>query len=508
VPVVPEKRIGADAVSKIDPSPAPVSIAEATPTATLSGDPYAVLLLGYGGAGHDGAYLTDSLMVVIVDPTRKSLTLLSIPRDAWVPMAFIGSSTMYNKVNTAYALAQDSSVYPDRLKKYTGAEGPGTFAMDTVSRLVGIPIRYYLALDFQGFREAIDAVGGIDLDVPSSFAARYPANDDPTVDASWTTVKFVEGPQHLTGERAIEYARARETIDNVDEGTDFARSRRQRLIMQAFKARLFQPGGLLHLPQLLGIAARHVDTNYAIPDLPALSQLILDWKDLTFYQTALSTDNYLEDGTGPDGTYVVVPSSADHSWAEIRAFVRRLWADPAVGVAMANTTIVVENATGTPGVASHVSETLRKLGYQVGDPVSGSLQPRTGVLDHTNGKSDRLIRQLSADLKLGNLAVNRDTADSGDYLVLELGVDEASFAMSVSPDRFAPFSLFGVLRFGVWSSDVASPLAAIAAPAEPRHPTPVAEVSAVPNAPKSRGTARGTTTPRLSSRTVEKTPTP
>jgi hypothetical protein len=278
--------------------------------------------------------------------------------------------------------------------------------------------------------------------------------------------------------------------------------------MQAFKARLFQPDGLLHLPQLLGIAARHVDTDYAIPDLPALSQLILDWKDLTFYQTALSTDNYLEDGTGPDGTYVVVPSSADHSWAEVRAFVRRLWVDPAAGVAMANTTIVVENATGTPGVATRVSETLSKLGYRVGDPVSGSAQPHTDVLDHTNGKSDRLIRQLAGDLKLSNLAVNGDAADTGDYLVLELGTDESGFAMSVSPDRFAPFSLFGVLRFGVWSSDIALPLAAIAAPAESRHPTPIAEVSVVPGTSKPRGTARGTPTPRPSARTVEKTPTP
>src|SRR5207302_9305510 len=142
-------------------------------------------------------------------------------------------------------------------------------------RLLGIPIRYSLGLDFQGFREMIDAVGGIDVDVPSSFAARYPANDDPTVDASWTTVRFAAGPQHLRGERAIEYARARETIDNLDEGTDFARSRRQRLIIQAFKARLFEPGGFIHLPQLLAIAARHVATNHGVPDLPSLSQLAL-----------------------------------------------------------------------------------------------------------------------------------------------------------------------------------------------------------------------------------------
>jgi hypothetical protein len=99
--------------------------------------------------------------------------------------------------------------------------------------------------------------------------------------------------------------------------------------MQAFKAHLFAPGGLIHLPQLLGIGARHVDTNYSIPDVAQLSQLLLDWKDVTFYQTALSIDNYLEPGTGPEGTYILVPNRPDHSWGQIRAFVRRLWNDPA-----------------------------------------------------------------------------------------------------------------------------------------------------------------------------------
>lgn len=98
------------------------------------------------------------MMVVIVDPQQKTLTLLSIPRDSWVPLLFDGKTAVYNKVNTAYAFAQDPSLYPDRVSRYTGPQGPGNFAMDTVSRLLGIPITYYLGLDFQGFRDMISAV--------------------------------------------------------------------------------------------------------------------------------------------------------------------------------------------------------------------------------------------------------------------------------------------------------------------------------------------------------------
>src|SRR4029077_7768169 len=118
-----------------------------------------------------------------------------------------------------YAFALDPSLYPDRLPRYEGNNGAGVFAADTVSRLLGVPIRYYLGLDFAGFRQMIDTVGGIDVDVPASFSARYPINDNPSIDAGWKTVRFTQGTEHMSGERAIEFARAREAIDNLGEGS-------------------------------------------------------------------------------------------------------------------------------------------------------------------------------------------------------------------------------------------------------------------------------------------------
>src|SRR5262249_29467236 len=93
------------------------------PSPTAVDQRYAFLLLGYGGGGHDGTYLTDSMMVLIVDPARKTLTMLSLPRDAWVPMSFDGKTQIYNKVNTAYAFAMNSSFYPNRLDRYKGNQG-------------------------------------------------------------------------------------------------------------------------------------------------------------------------------------------------------------------------------------------------------------------------------------------------------------------------------------------------------------------------------------------------
>src|SRR5207237_7007621 len=95
-PVRADKKAGADTQSVVDTSSTPVPPALPTaPAAASAGGRYAFLLMGYGGGSHDGAYLTDSLMVVIVDPAQKSLTLLSIPRDYCVTLPFYRSQSSY-----------------------------------------------------------------------------------------------------------------------------------------------------------------------------------------------------------------------------------------------------------------------------------------------------------------------------------------------------------------------------------------------------------------------------
>jgi len=455
---------------------------------------FAFLLMGYGGGGHDGAYLTDSMMVVIVDPAQKTLTLLSLPRDAWVPILFDGQKPVYSKLNTAYAYARDSGLYTNRLSRYKGSQGAGLLAADTVSRILGIPIAYYLALDFAGFRQAIDAVGGIDVDIPDSFSAWYPANDDPSIDDSWTVVRFRKGIEHMNGERAIEYARARETIDNISEGTDFARSQRQRLIIEAFKSKLMQPEGLVHLPQLLAVAASHVDTNYSLPSVTQLTQLAMDWKNVRFFQAALTNTNYLAEATGPEGAYILVPDSPGQSWAPIRAVVRRLWENPELGVAMMNTEVAVENRTGVAGVASRLGDALSKLGYRVGTPTTGTVRPDSQALDRTDGNGRLLIDQLERDLGIHWSQVTTEKSSKGGIL-LQIGSDDAALAgVSVPSDATAPTSSYGVARAGGWSP--AAPEPTPTATASASH-SPTAEGSPIPSV---------VATPHPTSRTPVATP--
>src|SRR5947207_6831942 len=155
-----------------------------------------VLVMGYGGAGHEGQYLTDSLVLLSTDLGTRRTAQISVPRDLWVQIP--PDSGHYAKLNAAYGYGLD-----------TGGDDPvagGRMATTKVSQVTGLPVDRWVTIDFRGFRALVDALGGVDIDVERGFTSQYPANDDAAIDPSWTTVSFAAGRQHMDGERAIRYA--------------------------------------------------------------------------------------------------------------------------------------------------------------------------------------------------------------------------------------------------------------------------------------------------------------
>lgn len=194
-----------------------------------------ILILGIGGGTHEGSDLTDTMMVLSLDNTKKTMALISVPRDIW-------SDTLKDKVNSAYHYGQEKSLS-------VGRQGGGLLLAKVISEdVIGIPIQYAVVIDFSGFQNVIDEVGGVDVNVPTAFTdTQYPkpgmeqstCPGDPTNACVYETVHFDAGLQHMDGARALIYARSRHA--DGDEGSDFARSRRQQLIMIALKDRLVHP---------------------------------------------------------------------------------------------------------------------------------------------------------------------------------------------------------------------------------------------------------------------------
>jgi LCP family protein required for cell wall assembly len=217
-----------------------------------------ILLLGYGGVGHDGPFLTDTMILASIQPQNKIITLYSIPRDYYWPTA------SGNKINAAYA---------EGVKDGSDPLGGGEEAEQAVEKLTGQDVSYFASMDFQGFQDAINEVGGIDVNVPDTFTD-YQFPDDAN-NGYLPPLTFTAGEQHMDGTRALEFARSRHAAGI--EGSDFARSRRQQLVIEAFKTKLQQldvSKNPITAGTLINTLANHFNTNLEPDEALHLQQML------------------------------------------------------------------------------------------------------------------------------------------------------------------------------------------------------------------------------------------
>lgn len=205
--------------------------------------PTNILVLGIDKRpGEGNTVRTDTILVLRSDPSTPHLTLLSIPRDLWVTIPNRGEE----RINTAHF--------------YGEMEEPGSGldrAAETVSLNFDIPIHRSLRLDFDAFREVIDAAGGIDVDVPVPIVD----NEYPTEDYGTMRIEIPAGTQHMNGETALQYARSRHG------SSDFDRAARQQQIVLALAKKLASPMGLIFLPRVYNAYQNAVETDLNLRDL-------------------------------------------------------------------------------------------------------------------------------------------------------------------------------------------------------------------------------------------------
>ncbi|GCE12600.1 LCP family protein [Tengunoibacter tsumagoiensis] len=292
-----------------------------------------LLVLGYGGGSHEGGTLTDSILNVSVLPQSHHTSLVSIPRDLWVQVP--SNSGNYGKMNAVFAYSYNKA-YDEELQKQkasgsnqddaqkaaniAGQKAGGDAALEKINYITGMNTKYWMTIDFTGFRDLIDSIGGVDVYVPDSFTSLYPKNDDPNVDASWITVSFTKGQQHMNGERAIEYARARHSEDNPAEGTDFARSARQQIIVKATLAKVKQWSTWPSLFNAMDALQKTIYTNMSLADLAEFSTK-MDLNDPHTAHIGLTNDNVLVDSYAGGGQAIL--TAKDGNWDAIKTYVQQ-----------------------------------------------------------------------------------------------------------------------------------------------------------------------------------------
>jgi len=273
------------------------------------------LLLGIRGEGSESPNLSDSMIVFSFNHDTQKATIISIPRDLWVP-------SLKAKINTAYYYGEESS------------PGAGIkLAQASVFEDLGLPIHYTAVVNFSLFRQAVDLVGGIDINVNPGFTDSLfpiPGKENAIPESSrYETITFLPGMNHLDGETALKFVRSRHSVG--EEGTDFARSRRQQQVISALREKFMTPAFLLDKQKvslLLEIINNNLKTNIAENLYPTLAKMALDSQSNSIVSIPLS-DRPDSDGitilyNPPTYQYfnewVLVPK--DNNWNTLKLYIK------------------------------------------------------------------------------------------------------------------------------------------------------------------------------------------
>jgi LCP family protein required for cell wall assembly len=351
-----------------------------------------IAVYGYGGNGHDGAFLSDSIMLISINPQahgQPQVAEISVPRDWYVPIR-LANGTSYARINVAYQDGMNGRGPVSAHQTNSGA----SVANPTLEHLLGVHIDYFVGVDFTAFRQAVDSVGGVDVNVPRSFTdTQYPHGECDQGDCAYETVHFDAGMQHMDGSTALIFARSRHG-DN-GEGSDFARSRRQQLVIAALKQKVVSIGGVGNLPDLLNALGDNVLTNLTVSDAEALFGLVKDVNPASIEHISLDDTNFLYECGYPNNCGAAYLYAHDRSYGTLQHFVQNVF--PPLQAFKEKAPVTFFDASGRGLDAStRWSQIAGMLGFSTSDGGRAPLQRVTQVIDESSGKDKETAKWLAS----------------------------------------------------------------------------------------------------------------
>jgi LCP family protein required for cell wall assembly len=304
-----------------------------------------VAILGYGGAGHDGGNLTDTLILAKVDPIKKQASLISIPRDIWVELPLTKEGMVKNKINSAFAYGVDDDQYKERDTLYKGKDGGGNLAKYAIQKVTGLPVDYYVAINFEGFKHIIDILGGVEIDIPYTFDDYfYPVKGleretcgktDDEVTALTATMSgellekqfpcryqhlhFEKGASVLNGEDALKFVRSRHSAVG---GSDFGRSQRQQALISAVKDEILALRDPLKIVAVVSELAKNITTDINLKAVYNFAKRQEGISDIKINTISLNDENVLIEGRGEQGQFILLPKNGEGEWEDVHAYIK------------------------------------------------------------------------------------------------------------------------------------------------------------------------------------------
>ncbi len=266
-----------------------------------------ILLIGMRGTSMPGGgLLADSVMLVMARPDENKVALFSIPRDLYVTHP---DGSAQSKINSIHAIYEKNG------------EGEGMRAIkEVVSEITGIPVHYAVRIDFVGFQELVDTVGGVDIYLDSPFT-------EPTQFEGENALNFTlpAGKNHIDGEKALFFVRARYST------SDFDRARRQQKVLIALKDKLLSLGTLADFGKvnnILNVLGEDVRTDMDVSEMKKFFELAGKMQNPEIKQKVLDTSKegllYSTRADTPEGkTYVLLP--VDGNYDKIREVCQNIF---------------------------------------------------------------------------------------------------------------------------------------------------------------------------------------
>ncbi len=302
-----------------------------------------IMLVGTGGEGHDGSNLTDTIILASIDYENKLVPMISIPRDFYI-------------ITDKFENQRINSIYDYFLKQYGGKKG--IYALkEVVSEITATEIQYYAFVNFQGFVDIVDAVGGVDIMIEDSiYDPYYPKGET----IYFETFKIDAGLQHLDGETALKYARSRKTT------SDFDRAKRQQQLLYAIKDKAFSINVLTDagkITSLYNSVSDSIDTNMSLAEIIEIARLSKEFDKEGIYPAVLNDDPsscggliYTPAREYFAGASVLLPAGNDYNY--IHQFTDIIFNNTKT-IALQEE-IQVLNGTKTPGLAGNTMNLLLK----------------------------------------------------------------------------------------------------------------------------------------------------
>lgn len=315
------------------------------------------------GGEHGGANLTDSIMVMSINQTKKDAYMISLPRDLYVTHDPIcpGLGTNAGKLNETYFC--DSS---DGQNEEQGAAG----LQEKAGEILGLDIQYYAHLNFTAVTEAVDAVGGIDVKIESEDPRGIlDRNFDWKCNYQCYYVKYENGEEaHLDGEHALALARARNASGGYGlPNANFDREKNQQKIIKALREKAVSAGTLTDIGKVTGLIdamGNNLRTNFETAEIRTLMGLGTDIQSDKINSISLvGEDVTLVENANMGGASIVQPVAGLYDYSQISEYIdRELNATP---VTREGADVVVLNGSETPGAAQQEADKLTDAGLVV-----------------------------------------------------------------------------------------------------------------------------------------------